>query len=134
MQPESGRVRQFNLRLSDAEAAALALLAAQDGVTPSEFLRLHIRQTVAERQSGRRRRLPALHLDILTTLAQDRAVSADISHLMNRVSAVHAGPWLGREVSDALVELEHLGHVQRAPVPGRAYLITVSGMEIAKSR
>jgi predicted transcriptional regulator len=41
---------------------------------------------------------------------------------------------LGNRISLALADLEERGHVQRAPVPGRSYTISVSGIEIAKER
>jgi uncharacterized protein (DUF1778 family) len=43
------RNRSINVRVSDEEIAMLAELADADGVSQSDFLRLYVRRTYAER-------------------------------------------------------------------------------------
>jgi hypothetical protein len=132
MEPEANnRGRQFNFRLSDGESGALARLAVEHGVTPSEYLRHLIRQAAAESKT---RRLSPLHYDLLTAMSDHPKKAMSVIELLNEVPSRAEDGQLGNRISLALADLEERGHVQRAPVPGRSYTISVSGIEIAKER
>jgi predicted DNA binding CopG/RHH family protein len=45
------REKRINVRVSDVELEMLSVLAEADGVSQSDFLRLHIRKVYAERFS-----------------------------------------------------------------------------------
>jgi hypothetical protein len=125
------REKQFNVRLTSEEAANLELLARKSGVTPSELVR-HLIQELASRSA--RPALSPLHLDLLTALAGEPQTPLSVIELLNRVASKHEDAFLGTSIGNALVEMEHLGHVERAPLPGRVYRITVSGVDLATKR
>src|ERR1035437_7023063 len=106
------RTRQFNVRLTDEEAAMLQRLAMQNGVSPSEYLRHLLRQS-DEVVGGTPRRLSTFHVAVLLAMADEpgRAWTA-IDLISPMASKGHDDPWLGNRIARALLELEQLGSVE----------------------
>jgi len=118
----SARTKQINVRLSDTEAATLMRYAVAHGVTPSDLVRHMIQELERKPQQD----LSRLHREILATMARDRAVAKSVVELLN---SLPSNSFNGTEVAVALVELEHLGHISRAPSPGRYFFIEPQGMK-----
>jgi len=131
MEADTSRGRQFNFRLSDSESGALSRLAVENGVTPSEYLRHLIRRAAADSQ---RRRLSPLHLDILAAMADDAKTPASVIELLDQVPSRNDDGQRGNQIAIALADLEERGYVQRAPITGRSYTISASGIKVARSR
>jgi hypothetical protein len=119
------RNKQLNVRLSDEEAATLSLYALRHGVGPSELVRRMIQQLDHPEP---RRRLGRLHLDILQAMAGARTQAMSVLDLVNTINVA------GTQIAVALAELEQVGCLSRASLPGRNYLITPAGLERIEER
>ena len=128
------RRHQFKIMLSDSEKLALEAVAESRGLTSSDVLRLHIRESYEALQERQRVqgdqddfRWKEHHTDVLHLVAAERDPidRDDISTAMADgapFSGVHYGGWAGLGL--ALNQLARNGHLRRLKT---GYVITPKG-------